>query len=266
MSEGIKEINIDECVDVSVEAAAILGLNIAKEPKLLAEVLKNDYTQLINGQTRPGEPYIHLPIENDYQLQKVLGKMDDHMYDIGRKYPNFSVWHQTHWTHGVHDISHFLVGLRQHQEYKADISNLSGQSRLALSDGENTMFPYVHFVNMPFDKENVKNDDKEKGTETQLETFNIRREQYELENPNFDMFCFDVATYAMLTLHRRIKGEKNPIPLGTIIIPELGRKKILGGSALAITHTSSNGQIGLGWSRGDSNSSTGIGISIGCNK
>lgn len=70
----------------------------------------------------------------------------------------------------------------------------------------------------------------------------------------------------MLTAHRRITGEKMPIPLGTMLIPELGEKKILGGAAVSIIHTSVIGQIGMGWSRGERSPATGIGISIGCNK
>jgi hypothetical protein len=266
MSEKIKEVNIAECVGVSVEAATILGLDIAKEPELLAEVLKNDYTQLVEGQARPGEPFIHLPLENDYQLRNIVDRIDGHEYINGKKSPGISVWHKTHWTHGGKDISHMLIGLGRHQKQNEDISTLSGQSRLALIDGENAMFPYVHFVNMPFDRLNVKKDDNEKDSETQIDAFTISREQYETDNPDFDMFSMDVASYAMLTLHRRVKGEKMPIPLGTMIIPELGRKRIVGGSALAIAHTSATGQIGLGWTRGNRSQGTGIGISIGSNK
>lgn len=266
MSEKYKEVNIAECVGVSVEAATILGLDIAKEPELLAEVLKNDYTQLTKGQSRPGEPYIHLPLDNDYQIRKILDKIDGHAYDNGQKYPGFSVWHKTHWTHGAKDISHMFIGLGRHQKNNTDISMLSGQSRLALTDGENPIFPYEHFVNMPHDKVNIKEDDSEKDKETQIDAFKIDREQFEDENPDFDMFTNDVATYVTLTLHRRIKGEKIPVPLGTMIIPNLGRKAIMGGSALAIVHTSATGQIGLGWSRGDRSQGTGIGISIGYKK
>jgi hypothetical protein len=265
MSEKYKEENIDECVGVSVEAAKILGLNIAKEPELLAEVLKNDYMQLINDQTRPGEPFVHLPLENDYQLRKMLDIMDEKTYS-GRKYPNFSVWHKTNWTYGANDISHIFIGIGRHKKYHADLSNLSGQSRLALTDGEKVMYPYVHFVNMPFDKLSIKNDDNENDEETQIDAYKTGREQYEEENPDFDMFTIDIASYAMLTLYRRIKGEKIEIPLGTIIIPDLGRKRILGGSAVSIVHTSVTGQIELGWSRGNRSLATGLGISVGCNK
>jgi hypothetical protein len=265
MSKGIeRQTNISECVGVSVEALSILGLDIASD-SLLPEVLQDDFTQLVKGQPRPGEPLVHLPLENDFQLRKMLDVMDDNTY-FGKKYPSFSVWHKTHWTHGATDISHLLIGLGRHKKNNTDISNLSGQSRLALYDGENDMFPYVHFVNMPFDKLNIKQDDSEKDKETQTDAYKVSREQFEADNPDFDMFSFDVATYAMLTLHRRIRGEKMPVPLGTIIIPELGRKKIIGGSALAIAHTSANGQIGMGWSRGERSPATGIGISIGCNK
>lgn len=265
MSEKNKEVNISECVGVSVEAATILGLNIAKEPELLTEVLKNDYAQLIEGQSRPGEPFIHLPLENDFQLRKMLDMIDNHTYGNDQKYPRFSVWHKTHWTHGAKDISHLLMGIGRHQKINTDISMLSGQSRLALTDGENPIFPYEHFVNMPYDKVNTKEDDNEKDKETQLGAFRVGREQFEEENPDYDMFTIDVATYVTLTLHKRIKGEKMSVPLGTMIIPVLGRKAIMGGSALAIVHTSATGQIGLGWSRGDRSQGTGIGISIGCN-
>jgi hypothetical protein len=129
------------------------------------------------------------------------------------------------------------------------------------------MFPFVFFANKPFDKENIKKDDDERDKETQLDAFNVEQASYELENPDFDMFNFDVSTYSMLTLQRRIRGEKWQIPLGTIIIPELGRNKMeLGGLAVSIVHTSAIGQIGLGWSRGERSSGTGIGISIGYNK
>ncbi|MCX6728580.1 MAG: hypothetical protein NTV39_02325 [Candidatus Saccharibacteria bacterium] len=266
MNEKPKGVNIAECVGVSVEAATILGLDIAKDPELLAEVLKNDYTQLIEDQPRPGEPFIHLPLENDYQLRKVLDKFDGHIYGDGQKYPNFSVWHETHWTHGAHDISHLLKGLGRRKKYKADISGLSGQSRLAFSDGENAMFPYAHFVNMPFDHHNVSPDDSIKDSETQKDAFKISREQYESDNPDFDMFSFDVATLAMLSAHQRIKGEKMPELFGTIIIPELGRKRILGGSALAIVHLTATRQFEMGWTRGDRSAGTGIGISVGYNK
>ena len=82
MSEKLREVNISESVGVSVEAATILGLDIAKEPELLAEVLKNDYTQLIEDQSRPGEPFIHLPLENDYQLRKVLDKFEQKVDEL----------------------------------------------------------------------------------------------------------------------------------------------------------------------------------------
>lgn len=264
MSEMIKENSIDDAVGVSVEAAQILGLDIAREPNLLTEVLTMDYLQLLNYQSRPGEPFIHLPTENDYQLRKILDRMDDHLYENGQKYPSFSVWHKTHWTHGANDISHLLMGHRKRHD--TDVSHLSGQSRIALSDGENPMFPFVHFVNMPFDKENVKRDDNEKDSETQMDAFRVSRDQFESENPDFDMFAMDVASYAMLTLHRRIRGDLNSESLGTLIIPELGRKRIIGGSAVAIAHTSAGGQIGLGWSRGDRSPGTGIGITLGSNK
>ncbi len=266
MSEELKEVNVSECVAVSVEAATILGLDIASDPEILIEVLTHDYEQLINGQTRPGEPFIHLPVENDFQLRKVLDVMDGHTYYDGQNYPSFSVWHKTHWTHGAKDISHLLTGLGRRKIIETDILGLSGQSRLALSDGENPMYPYEHFVDMPHDHHNIKKDDNKKDRETQIDAFNISREQYESDNPGIDMFTLDVTSYAVLALQHRIKGEKNPIPLGTMIIPELGRKKILGGSALAIVHTSAIGQIRMGWSRGDRSHGIGMGISIGYNK
>ncbi len=265
MYENFKEVNIPESVAVSVEALSILSLEIAKDKEILSEVLKNDYTQLIESQPHPGEPFVHLPLENDYQLRKLLDIMDSQIFN-GQKYPSFSVWHKTHWTHGAKDISHTLMGMGRRQKIVTDISDLSGQSRLALSDGENAMFPFVHFVNMPFDKQNTKEDDSEKDKETQTDAFKVSQNQFEMENQGFDMFSIDVASYAMLTLQRRIKGEKVETPLGIMIIPDLGRKKIMGGSALAIVHTSATGQIGLGWSRGDRNAATGIGLSIGCNK
>jgi len=264
MSEKIKEVNISDAVGVSVEAATILGLDIASEPDLLTDVLKNDYAQLVNSQPRPGEPFIHLPPENDYQLRKILDTMDGHLYKNNQKYPSFSVWHRTHWTHGASDISHLLVGRRQKQD--TDISYLSGQSRLALSDGENPMFPFVHFANMPFDKINVKQNDDERDDETQIDAYRVSRDQFETENPDFDMFTMDVSSFAMLTLHQRIRGDRNSEPLGVMIIPELGRKRIVGGLAVAIVHASAGGQIGMGWSRGNRSPGTGIGVSIGCNK
>jgi hypothetical protein len=262
MIEKYKEVDIDECVGVSVEAATILGLNISKDKEQLAEVLKNEYLQLIEGQNRPGEPFRHLLLENDYQLRKVLDIIDGHTYDDGRKYSGFSVWYKTHWTRGASDVSHIFTGIGRRQKNHADISDLSGQSRLALTDGGNSLYPYVHLPNMPHDKVNLKEDDGE----TRMEAFKISREVFEDENPDFDMFTNDVAVYSILSLQRRIRGDKVEIPLGTWIIPDLGRTKILGGSALTLMYTSATGQIGMGWTRGDRSMGTGIGISIGRNK
>ena len=265
MIDKFKEVNITECVGVAIEALSILDLDIVKDKEILAEVLKNDYLQLTTGQTRPGEPFVHLPLENDFQLRKMLDTIDSQSYR-DRSYPAFSIWHKSHWTHCAKDISHLPIVRARRQKTDTDISDLSGQSRLALTDGENNMFPYVHYVNMPYDKTNINDDDSEKDKETQLDAFKVSRELFESENSDFDMFSIDVASYVMLALYRRIKGEKLEVPLGTMIIPDLGRKKILGGSAVSIVHTSATGQIGLGWSRGDRSSGTGIGISIGCNK
>jgi hypothetical protein len=267
MIEKYKEVNITECVGVSVEAATILGLNIAKDPEQLNEVLKNEYLKLIEGQNRPGEPFRHLPLENDYQLRKMLDIIDDHTYDGDRKYTRFSVWHKTHWTHGAKDISHLLMGLGRHQKHSADLVDLVGQSRLALTDGENPIFPFVHFSDKPHSKENVSKDDNEKDSETQLEAFEARREIYELNNPNFDMFYFDAATCVILGLQSRIRGDKYNALFGAVILPELGQSKDkLGQPAVSMFHITAIGQIGLGLSRGDRSFGTGVGIAVGYNK
>lgn len=262
MYEKVREVNITESVEVSIEALSILGLDIAKDP-LLFEVLKNDYEQLINKQPRPGEPFVHLPLENDYQLRKMLDIMDEKIYS-GKKFPGFSVWHKTNWTHGAEDISHILMGVGKNKKYPANLNSLFGQSRLALSDGENDMIPFVHFADKLFDREVVKKNDNDE--QTQIEAFKLYREQYELENPDFDVFTIDVASYAMLTLYRRIKGEKMQTPFGVMIIPELGRKAIMGGSVVSIVHEGAGGQIELGWSRGNRSLGTGLGIAVGSNK
>ena len=88
MNEKLKEVNIDECVGVSVEALSILGLDIARDKEFLAERLEKGYSHLVNDQPRPGELFPHLPLKNDYQMFKVFEKMDTRIY-AGRefKYP-----------------------------------------------------------------------------------------------------------------------------------------------------------------------------------
>lgn len=256
-------VNIDESVGVSVEALSILGLKVARDKERLAEDLKNDFTELLNGQNRTGEPYVHLGLDNDYQLREMLEKIDGSEYN-GKKYPKFYVWHQAPWT-GIHDdFTHKLSDLVKRDKHRSHIEDMSGQSRLALNDGKNFMAPFIHLADMPNDKVNVKK--VEKDEKTQLEALGIEKASYKLLNPRFNMYADEVSDYAMLTLVRRIKGEALQIPLGVWIIPNLGRKYILGGSAVSIVHTGPTGRIGLGWLRGDSSEGTGIGLSIGCNK
>lgn len=263
MSEKLKEVNISESVGVSVEALSILGLKVARDKERLAEDLKNDFTELLNGQNRTGEPYVHLGLDNDYQLREMLEKIDNKEY-FGRKYPKFYVWHQAPWT-GIHDnFTHKLTDFVKRDKHRSHIEDMTGQSRLALNDGKNFMAPFIHLEDMPNDKVNVKKGEKDE--ETQLEALKKEKAGFKLLNHRFNMHAGEVSDYDMLTLIQRIKGEALQMPLGVWIIPNLGRKYILGGSAVSIAHTGSTGRIGLGWSRGDSSEGTGIGLSIGCNK
>ncbi len=251
-------INVEESVGISVEALSTLGLNVSKDKDYLAELLAYTYKRLVEGQDRPGEPFVHLLIDNDFKLRAMLEKIDGREY-YGKKYPRFSNWHRTQWTHNHNDLRHTIKNIGHHNN-DANLKDLTINARLALNDGNSYIEPLIHFANKPFDKGCI--DIKDVDKETQQEAFLKEKIEYESINPNFIMDTMDVASYAMLTLHRRIKGESNNIN-GVMIIPELGRKNIIGGSAVSIVHTVSSGQLGLGWSRGNSSDGTGFGISIG---
>jgi hypothetical protein len=268
MNEKSKEVNIAESVGVSVEALSILGLDIARDKEFLAERLEEGYRHLVNDQPRPGELFPHLPLNNDYQLFKVLEKIDSYPYD-GRefKYPKTHVWHHGHWVHGAAFMGNPLMVFERYAENHADISSIPITARLALGDSGNKMFPFNHHGDKPYDKLNVTDEDKDLDRITQLDAFNNEQKIFELENPNFDMFTIDVASYALLTLQRRIKGEAWPIPLGVMRLPDLGRSKdSFGKSVVSIVHTSANGQIRLGMSDGGRSSGSGFGESVASNK
>jgi len=255
-------INISESVSISVEALSTLGLNVSKDKESLAELLTYSYTSLVEDQDRPGEPFVQLQIDNDYRLRAMLEKIDGREY-YGEKYPRFSNWHRTQWTHSHRDLKHTLMnfGHHHHNEDDANLKDLTINARLALSDGDSHIEPLIHFSNKPFDKESMNIDGND--SDTQLEAFSKEKIEYELNNPEFNMITMDVASYAMLTLQRRIKGGNFHNIMGTMIIPDLGRKMILGGSAVSIVHTGSSGKLGLGWIRGNSSTGSGFGISIG---
>jgi hypothetical protein len=268
MSEKVRGVNISESVGVSVEALSILKLDIARDKEFLAERLEKGYSHLVNDQPRPGELFPHLPLKNDYQLFKLLETIDSREY-AGReyKYPKTQVWHHGHWVHGAVLLGNPLMKVDRYAKNHADIRNIPITARLALSDSGNKMFPYNHHGNKPYDHANVTDEDKDSDRITQLEAFNNEQAIFELENPNFDMFTIDVASYALLTLQRRIKGQAWPIPLGVMRLPDLGRSKDeFGKSVVSIVHTSAIGQIGLGMSDGERSSATGFGESIASNK
>lgn len=255
-------LNMPESVAVSVEALSILGLDIASNPESLSELLTVNYSRLANGQSRPGEPFVQLSLDNDYQLRIMLEKIDKTKYN-GHTYPRFSNWYKSHWTSTPRDIKHVLKSLTHHDKNDTNLGRLNVNARLALSDGDGIMKPFIHYADRPFDDENIdlRGDDM-----TQLDAFAIEKNSFETTNPDYNMTTMDVASYAMLTLQKRIKGESMQDSLGTMIVPDLGKKMALGGSVVNIVHTGSSGQIGLGWSRGNPDDGTGFGLSIGLNK
>jgi hypothetical protein len=255
--------NIDEQVAISIEAVSILGLDIVKDRDKVSEFLHNKYKILKNNQSRPGEPYVQLPIDNDFRLRTMLDKIDNNEYR-GEKYPKFSVWYKAPWTISSKDVNFFHRNIQRADVNNSGLRHLTGQARLAINDGEKTLEPLIHFADMPYDIENVDSEDKDKTT--QIELLHNEIKKYEFENPNFNMIAMDVASYAMIALQRRIKGEKMPFTWGVMNIPCLGRKKTIGGSAINIVHSNANGQLGLGWSRGNRSLLSGIGISIGQNE
>jgi hypothetical protein len=265
MSEKHKEVNIAENVDVSVEAAKKLGLDIAMDPELLKAVLTSDYEQLVNGQNRPGEPFIHLDVDTDYKLMQMLDAIDKIEHN-GYTYPKHDVWHHnTHWTSGTNNLKHLIIGLGHHSKNTDSFRGLSGQSHIALNDGENFMAPFAHFTNQPYDKDNLSDEDKLHGVHTQLESLSIETAKFESENTGFYMTSLDVASFAMLVLQKRIKGESLQFAFGAMVIPDLGRRALIGmgDSRVRIVHIRATGQIGLGSLRGDPSQGSGIGEVVG---
>lgn len=258
-------INITEFVGISVEALSTLGLNVSNDKEYLAELLKYSLKRLYEDQDRPGEPFVQLQIDNDYRLRAMLEKIDGREY-FGEKYPRFSNWHKTQWTNSHKDLKHALMGIGHNhtQDHDAKLDGLTINARLALNDGNCRIEPLIHFSNKPFDKESISPDDVDKIT--QLDAYDNEKSVYELLNSDHNMMAMNVSSYAMLTLQRRIRGEPQHNIMGTMVVPDLGRKMILGGSAVSIVHTTSVGQLGLGWSRGNSSDGSGFGISVGHNK
>lgn len=260
---NISAVNFSESVAVSFEALSILGLGSSSNKEALTELLTSNYLKLINGQNRPGQPFVQLNLDNDYQLRAMLDKIDATEYN-GHIYPRFLNWHKSQWTSSQNDIKRIIKRFGYHDKIDTNLGKLTINARLALSDGDGYMKPYLHYSNRPFDKENVNPNDDD--LTTQQDAFTIEKISYESMNPEFNLTTMDVASYAMITLQKRIKGESMQNSLGTMIISSLGRKMILGGSAVSIVHTGANGRLGLGWSRGNPDDGTGFGISIGRNQ
>jgi hypothetical protein len=260
-----KPLSISDSVGVSIEAAKILGLDIARDPELLRSVLTNDYERLFNGQSRPGEAYIHLDVDTDYKLIQMLDVIDDIEYD-GTTFPKHDIWHpHTHWTGGTSEIKHLLVGLGKHHKHADSFKGSSGQSHIALNDGENFLAPFAHFTNQPYDKHNVSDDDRAHGVHTQLESLSLETAKFEAENPGFYMTSLDVASFAMLVLQKRIKGESLQYAFGAMVIPDLGRRALINESHVRIVHIRATGQMGLGKLRGNPSQGSGVGLIIGHN-
>ena len=137
-------INVEESVGISVEALSTLGLNVSKDKDYLAELLAYTYKRLVEGQDRPGEPFVHLLIDNDFKLRAMLEKIDGREY-YSKKYPRFSNWHRTQWTHNHNDLRHTIKNIGHHNN-DANLKDLqrvfNGMSRRAsfVSGMENAVF------------------------------------------------------------------------------------------------------------------------------
>src|SRR5680860_888803 len=201
---GGSSANIPEAVGVSVEALSMLNLKVATDKEALAEKLKQEYTQLVAGQDRSGEPYVQLELDSDNSLRAMLDTIDGNMYN-GHTYPMTSIWHDTSWTSRGKNISGSPKSIIQQDDEGVGSSELTGHSRLALGDGVNLKTPYIHFTNKPYDEMSLDPDSVKK--ETQLEALAKEKEQYESSDPDFNMKTMDVASFAMLVLQHRIRGE-----------------------------------------------------------
>ncbi|HUC96393.1 MAG TPA: hypothetical protein VMR16_01880 [Candidatus Saccharimonadales bacterium] len=257
-----KPVNISDCVGVSVETAQMLDMDIAQDPELLKEVLTNEYGQLINGQSRPGEPFIHPDIDTNYKLMQMLDAIDK-IEPKGRTYPKHNVWYKTHWTSGTKDIKHLIIGLGYHSRNPDSFRAVSGQPRIALNDGKNFMAKFAHHTNQPYDKENLSDEDRAHGVHTQLESLSLDIVQFKTENPGFYLTSLDVASIAWIVCQKHIKGESLKDAFGAMAIPDLGRRAIMGDSRVRVVYCGPTEQIGLGSLRGDPSPGMGIGQAVG---
>jgi hypothetical protein len=94
---NISAANLSESVAVSFEALSILGLGSSSNKEALTELLTSNYLKLINDQNRPGQPFVQLNLDNDYQLRAMLDKIEATEYN-GHIYPSFLNWHKSQWT------------------------------------------------------------------------------------------------------------------------------------------------------------------------
>ncbi len=224
--------NIPDAVGVSVEALTILGLDLARDKDALIELLEHDYSQLINDQSRSGEPYVQLALDSDHRLRAMLDAIDGKEYN-GHKYPKYTVWNNNSWTSRARNVRHSLKRISQQDTDEISLRGLTGHARLALNDSGSSNTPFMHFTDKPYDKEHHDREDDSK--DTQLESLANEKAKYELENPAFNMRTLDVASFAMLVLQKRIRGESENFANGTMTIPDLGRKTMIGALRLVLS-------------------------------
>ena len=174
-------IDVSNSVAVSVEALALLRLDIAKDKMALTEVISKEYEQLITGQTKSGELFVQLQINNDYELRAMLDSIDNCKFN-GYSYPKFYVWHKPPWTTGSKQENFILKNVIHHKP-NVDLDKTSGSARLALNDGEDVLTPLIHFKDKPFDTEDVVID--EFSQTTQIEAFKEEKTKYQALNPDY---------------------------------------------------------------------------------
>jgi hypothetical protein len=262
MIERNKEVNISESVSVSVEAARMLGLDIASNPDLLTKILKIEYEKLAFGQNRTGELYIHPQIDADDTLMQMLDVIDN-LSPNGHTYPKHNVWYQTDWTSGAKNLKSLIIGMGHHNKDPDSYKSVSAQARLAPNDGKNFMAKFAQYPNQPYNEDDLTDEDKEHGIHTQLESFALDRKQINIENPGFYLTYLDVASIAFIGLQKHIKGESLKDAFGVMTIPDLGHHAIKGDGRLRIVHFGANEDLRLGALRGDPSPYRGFGHSIG---
>ncbi|NTW62336.1 hypothetical protein HGB25_02930 [Candidatus Saccharibacteria bacterium] len=229
--------SVAEDVGVSMEALRILGIN--DDPEQQAEILTAKYTRLREGQPRSGELFVHLPIDDtSFCLRAMIKAVDIEGYTNGRGSDSY-----------IYPGSWIDGDLWKFDDYNTKpLDAVQNDARLAVSYGMDDREPLLHFLDQSIDD--------------QLKSLASAQVDYAKENPEFRMTVMDGASFVMLALQRRIKGEVPPVNWGLMRLP-FHRREVIDRIEFGAHVSSREDRLKFGRSFTYKEPNKGIGLSVG---